>query len=335
MLMKKVKRVHCSPLVCLMLISCWAYTSDGDRPAYALVLHGGAGTILKSEMTAQKEAAYRAKLEEALRTGEAVLAKGGTSLDAVVATIQLMEDSPLFNAGKGAVFSAEGANELDASIMDGSNLAAGAVAGVKRIKSPIALARLVMENSKHVMFSGEGAEAFAVSQGMALVDPKYFFTQRRWDSLQKVKQQEAKNKNPKKHGTVGVVALDQHGNLAAGTSTGGLTNKKFGRVGDSPIIGAGTYADNNTCGVSATGHGEYFIRAAVAHDIAARVEYKGLSVQAAADEVIRVKLVKMGGSGGVIVMDRKGKVAYSFNTAGMYRGYLKAGEQPHVEIYGE
>jgi len=318
-----------------LIILLLAPTAWGTEPEYAIVIHGGAGTILRKDMTPEREKLYREALEIALRTGEAILAKGGSSLDAVVATIKTMEDSPLFNAGKGAVFSSAGTNELDASIMNGADLQAGAVAGVKRIKNPIELARLVLDKSPHVLLAGDGAEAFAQEQGMAFVDPKYFFTQKNWDRLEAVRKQEAANMHPKKHGTVGVVALDKSGNLAAGTSTGGLTNKKFGRVGDSPIIGAGTYADNATCGVSATGQGEYFIRASVAHDIAAIIGYQGKTVQEAADQVIQNKVTKMGGLGGVIVMDRKGNIAYSFNTAGMYRGQLKAGQEPLIEIYGQ
>ncbi|MFQ5535590.1 MAG: isoaspartyl peptidase/L-asparaginase family protein [Sphingomonadales bacterium] len=294
----------------------------------AIVIHGGAGTIRKGDMTPEKEAAYRQALEDALQAGYRTLEQGGSSLDAVVTAIRLMEDSPLFNAGKGAVFTNDGKNELDASIMDGRSLNAGSVAGVSHIKNPIALARLVMEKSEHVMLTGEGAEAFAKTQGVERVDPSYFYTERRWRDLQhRIKDS--------KHGTVGVVALDQNGNLAAGTSTGGMTNKKFGRVGDSPIIGAGTYANNDSCAVSGTGHGEYFIRANIAHDICALVEYKGLSVTEAADTVIHRKLTRMGGTGGVIVLDRKGNHAMVFNTEGMYRGYLRQGGEPEIRIYKE
>jgi len=303
----------------------------GEKGQWALVIHGGAGTILKKNMTEEKEKAYTAALTEALRAGEKVLGSGGTSLNAVEASIRVMEDSPLFNAGKGAVFTHDGTNELDASIMDGASLQAGAVAGVKRIKNPIALARMVMDKSKHVLLTGEGAETFAQSQGVAMTDPKYFFTQSRWDRLQQILKDESSDF--KKHGTVGVVALDTHGNLAAGTSTGGLTNKMFGRVGDSPIIGAGTYADNRTCGVSATGQGEYFIRAAIAHDISALVDYKGMPLQTAVDHVIQKKLTDLGGLGGVIAMDAKGNIAWSFNTQGMYRASLKAGGEPEVRMY--
>lgn len=315
--------------------------APADRPL-VVVIHGGAGTILKKNMTPEKERAYMEMVERGLRQGYEMLEEGASSIDVVEAVIVTLEDSPLFNAGKGAVFNHEGKHELDASIMEGASLKAGAVASVTRIRNPIKLARLVMSHSPHVFLVGEGAEIFAQSQGMAWVDPSYFFTVRRWEALEKAK----KNEKPagtapkpppspadEKHGTVGVLALDGHGNLAAGTSTGGMTNKRFGRVGDSPVIGAGTYADNRSCAVSATGHGEYFIRAAVAHDIAARVAYMGLSIQAAADKVIREKLVEMGGTGGVIVLDAKGNVAMSFNTPGMYRGYLKTGGEPIVKIY--
>lgn len=310
-------------------------------------IHGGAGTILKSEMSAEREKEYRAKLTEALVTGYDILKKGGGGLDAVEAAIRIMEDSPLFNAGKGAVFTSAGTNELDASIMDGKTLKAGAVASLKHIKNPISLARLVMEKSKHVMMVGEGAETFAKQQGIELVPESYFYTESRWKALQREKAaEEEKNKAPKdkkqqrqhadllehKYGTVGAVALDQGGNLAAGTSTGGMTNKKFGRVGDSPIIGAGTYANNQTCAVSATGDGEYFIRSVVAHDISALMEYKGLSLKVAADLVID-KVNKLGGKGGIIAIDKEGNIAYSFSTAGMYRGHVGADGLPVVEIY--
>jgi beta-aspartyl-peptidase (threonine type) len=311
------------------------------------VIHGGAGTILKSEMSAEREREYRAKLTEALMTGYNILKRGGAGLDAVEATIRLMEDSPLFNAGKGAVFTNAGTNELDASIMDGKTLKAGAVASLKHIKNPISLARLVMEKSKHVMMVGEGAETFAKQQGIQLVPQSYFYTESRWKGLQREKAlEEEKNKTPKDkkqerqhaervdhaYGTVGAVALDGDGNIAAGTSTGGMTNKKWGRVGDSPIIGAGTYANNQTCGVSATGDGEYFIRLSVAHDLSTLLEYKGLSLKEGADAVIE-KVGKLGGEGGLIAIDKAGNIAMSFNSAGMYRGHVTADGQPVVEIY--
>jgi L-asparaginase / beta-aspartyl-peptidase len=329
--------------------SLWSSTPStltSVQPAIRFAIHGGAGTILKSEMSAEREREYRAKLTEALMTGYGILKKGGSGLDAVEAAIRLMEDSPLFNAGKGAVFTSAGTNELDASIMDGKTLKAGAVASLKRIKNPISLARLVMEKSKHVMMVGEGAEAFASQQGIQFVPQSYFYTESRWKALQKEKAaEEQRNQAPKDkkqqhhapsvdhaYGTVGAVALDQGGNLAAGTSTGGMTNKRFGRVGDSPIIGAGTYANNRTCAISATGDGEYFIRLAVAHDLSAMLEYKGLSLQAAADAVIE-KVGKLGGGGGLIAIDQSGNIAMSFNTAGMYRGRVGADEQPVIEIY--
>jgi len=272
------------------------------------------------------------KLAEAVDIGYAILEKGGTSLDAVEAVVQRLEDDSLFNAGKGSVFNSEGKVELDASIMDGNTLKAGAVAGVHHVKNPIRLARTVMEKSEHVFFIGDGAEKFAQEHGLELVDESYFFTEARWQSLQKAKAKESLTEK-EKHGTVGAVALDQHGNLAAATSTGGMTNKKFGRIGDSPIIGAGTYADNETCAISATGHGEYFIRAVVAHDIASLMRYKGLSLQAAAEEVVMNKLAKLGGTGGIIAIDRNANIAMPFNTDGMYRAYKVHGGNTFVAIY--
>ncbi len=298
--------------------------SKDESVEFSIAIHGGAGTITRKNMTPEKENAYRSKLKETLNVGYSILNKGGTSLDAVEATIRIMENSELFNAGKGAVFTNAGTNELDASIMDGRNLKAGAVARVKTVKNPISAARKVMEETWHVMLSGDGADKFAKEQGLDIVDPNYFYTQRRWDSLKKIQVE--------KHGTVGCVALDKHGNLAAGTSTGGLTNKRWGRVGDSPIIGAGTYANNQTCAVSGTGQGEYFIRGNVAYDVSAIMEYKGKSVGEAAQNVIR-KLSDKGGNGGIITMDSKGNISMPFNTAGMYRGFRKAGQAPEILIY--
>jgi beta-aspartyl-peptidase (threonine type) len=311
-----------------------------------LVIHGGAGTITRQSMTAEMEKQYREALEQALRTGHAVLAKGGSSVDAVEASIRFMEDSPLFNAGKGAVFTREGRNELDASIMDGRNKMAGSIAGVTIIRNPITAARAVMEKSEHVMMVGRGAELFATKMGLEIVDPSYFWTERRWKSLQNelLKEEGLKPQaelhvpDDKKFGTVGAVALDAAGNLAAGTSTGGMTKKQFGRVGDAPIIGAGTYAENESCAVSATGHGEYFIRWMVAHDIAALVKYRGMTVKQAGDEVIHKKLVASTpakGEGGVIILDRKGNFSMPFNSEGMYRGHIGADGVPHVLIYKE
>ena len=309
--------------IIFFLFSC---AEKAEQP-YGLVIHGGAGTITRENMSTEKEAEYISKLTAALKTGYAILEIGGSSIDAVEATIKVMEDSPLFNAGKGAVFTGAGTNELDASIMDGATLQAGAVAGVKTVKNPISAARKVMEETWHVLLAGEGADAFAKEQELDIVDNSYFHTEHRFKSLIK-----AKEKEIEKHGTVGCVALDKKGNLAAGTSTGGLTNKRWGRVGDSPIIGAGTYASNETCAVSGTGQGEYFIRGSVAYDIAAQMDYEKKSVQTAAQAVID-KLTERGGTGGVIVMDSKGNIAMSFNTEGMYRGfYLNDGELT-VKIY--
>lgn len=329
-----------------------------QKPRLGFMIHGGAGVIRRGDLTAEKEKEYRAKLEEALLAGYKKLQSGASGLDAVQTAINLLEDSPLFNAGKGAVFTADGKNELDASIMDGKTLKAGAVAGLRHVKNPINLARAVMERSPHVMMTGEGAEQFAREQKIEIVDEKYFFTQPRWDALQKViKQEEEKkkaeqkkngqqsvlnetempeavlNNSSNKFGTVGAVALDKDGNLAAGTSTGGMTYKKYGRVGDAPIIGAGTYANNETCAISATGWGEYFIRLGVARDISALMEYRALPVQQAADLVIKEKLQKLGGDGGVIAMDKFGNMAISFNSEGMYRAYIDANGKPVVEIY--
>ena len=310
---------------------------DGEKPAWAIVIHGGAGNINPDRIPPEKEQAYVEKLTEALEAGGKILENGGTSLDAVEAAINILEDCPLFNAGKGAVFNADGMNEMDASIMDGLTHNAGAVAGVTKIKNPVSAARLVMDKSPHVMLVKEGAEAFAAEQGIELVDPSYFYTEYRWKSLQRVKEREKKRleDDTKKSGTVGAVALDKNGNLAAATSTGGMTNKKWGRVGDSPIIGAGTWADNNTCGVSATGHGEFFIRNAVAHDISARMKYAGESLHHAANDVINNKLKAIKANGGVIAMDKDGNIAMPFNTSGMYRGFLVAGKNPVTAIFKE
>ncbi|MFT5166342.1 MAG: beta-aspartyl-peptidase (threonine type) [Saprospiraceae bacterium] len=309
------------------------------RPEYTLVIHGGAGTIKKEYLSPEKEEAIKVALNEALTMGETILKNGGTSMDAVEATIMKLEDSPHFNAGKGAVFANNGKNELDASFMDGKTQNAGAVAGITIIKNPIRAARAVMEKSEHVMLAREGAEEFAREQGLEIVDPDYFYTQSRWESLQKAKAKVqgalvVENPIDNKFGTVGCAALDRYGNLAAGTSTGGMTNKRYDRVGDSPIIGAGIYANNNTCAISSTGHGEYFIRYVVAHDISAMMEYGGLDFQTAADVVINKKLKEAGGTGGIIGVDKYGNVAMPFNTDGMYRGYVKPGERV-VKFYKE
>jgi beta-aspartyl-peptidase (threonine type) len=336
-----------------MLASLSAQTAPAKHQ-WLIELHGGAGVIERNSMDAKTEAAYRASLHEALQAGAAVLDKGGSAVDAVETAIRLMEDNPLFNAGKGAVFTAAGKNELDAAIMDGSTMMAGSVAAVTRTRHPISLARAVMEKSPHVMLVGEGADAFAASQGLEEVDPSYFFTERRWQGLIKQLKKEGKPIPPRpagappeppqpvseiepteahKFGTVGVVALDRKGNIAAGTSTGGTQAKQWGRVGDSPIIGAGTYASNASCAVSGTGIGEFFIRETVARDICALVQYKGMTLRAAADEVIQKRLVPMHGDGGVIAITPDGQAVWSFNTSGMYRARLREGGKPVVSIY--
>jgi len=346
-----------------------------QNPRLGFVIHGGAGVIKRGSLSPEKEAEYKRKLEEAVLAGYKALQDGKTGLDAVEIAIRMLEDSPLFNAGKGAVFTADGKNELDSSIMDGKTLKAGAVAGLHHVKNPISLARKVMENSPHVMMVGDGAEKFAKEQNIELVSEKYFWTQERWDSLQRIiKEEKEKEKAAKdakkvsqtipdsgfripdskladaktedqrpktvserelaynKFGTVGAVALDKDGNLAAGTSTGGMTYKKFGRVGDAPIIGAGTYANNATCAISATGWGEFFIRLGVARDISATMEYRGLPVQQAADSVLN-KVKTLGGDGGVIAIDKFGNIGISFNSEGMYRAYIDSDGKPVIEIY--
>lgn len=331
-------------------------TTENEKIAdnFGIIIHGGAGTILRENMTPELEAEYKAKLEEAIRTGHKILAEGGSSLDAVEATIRIMEDSPLFNAGKGAVFTADEKNELDASIMNGADKAAGAVAGVTTVKNPISLARQVMENSPHVMMAGKGAEIFAKERGLELVSPDYFYTQSRFDALQKLKEKDENaveldhdgdstkkdqtnfydpTIKDSKFGTVGCAALDKNGNLAAGTSTGGMTNKKYGRVGDAPIIGAGTYANNATCAVSSTGWGEFFIRNIVAYDISAMMEYKNITLAEAAKEVIQNKLPALGGDGGIIAIDKNGNVVMEFNTAGMYRASMNKDGELYIGIY--
>jgi len=320
------------------LISCGPRGEGTKKPEITMVIHGGAGTISRDDMTPDRERAYREKLTEALQKGMDVLKNNGSALDAVEASIRILEDSPLFNAGKGAVFTADGRNELDASIMDGKTLKAGAVASVTTIKNPISAARAVMEKSKHVLLVSQGAELFAAAQGLDIVEPGYFFDQRRWDELLNAKEQQGASlvdpaAKPSAFGTVGALALDSNGNLAAGTSTGGLTNKMHGRVGDSPIIGAGTYANNTTCAVSGTGQGEYFIRLGIARDVSALMDYKRMSAEKAANLVIHEKLTGLGGTGGIIVLDKRGNIAMPFNTGGMYRGWVKEGGEVHVLMY--
>jgi beta-aspartyl-peptidase (threonine type) len=337
-------------LIVFLVIGSSYGQQENQNPSFGLVIHGGAGTILKKNMTPEREEAYRAKLTEALTAGYDILFNDGSSLDAVETAIKILEDSPLFNAGKGAVFTNDGTNELDASIMDGKTLNAGAVASIKHIKNPISLARLVMEKSPHVMLVGQGAEAFASQNGLEWVTQYDFYTERRWKQLERKKQAETEHSNSSgqedgekeeskadhaPQGTVGAAALDKAGNLAAGTSTGGLTNKMFGRVGDSPIIGAGTYANNQTCAVSATGDGEFFMRLLVAYDIHALMAYQGMSLQEAADTVVMEKVTQLGGKGGVIAIDKDGNMAMPFSTEGMYRGYVGADGKIVVKIYKE
>ena len=324
-------------------------TALEKQSEFAIIIHGGAGTILRGNLSKKKEKAYRDKLEEAIRAGYTILKNGGTSQLAVVKTIQIMEASPLFNAGKGAVFTHEETNELDASFMDGETLNAGAVAGVKNVKSPIELAVKIMTDSEHVMLSGEGASIFAKEKGLEMVDPAYFYTERRFKSLQRIKNRaktELDNNDKKaafydtdiknaKFGTVGCVALDKNGNIAAGTSTGGMTNKRWGRIGDAPIIGSGTYANNKTCGVSSTGWGEYFIRSQVAYDISAQMEYQQKTLKEATKDVIQNKLTKLGGTGGVVALDKNGNMSFEFNTAGMYRASMNDAGELVLKIYKE
>ncbi len=300
------------------------------KPEWAIAIHGGAGVILKENLSPELEKEYLHMLDSALTVGEGILSKGGASMDAVESVIRIMEDCPLFNAGKGAVYSHEGYNELDAAVMDGSNLMAGAVAGVRNVKNPITLARRVMTASPHVMLAGAGATEFAREQGLDIVDSSYFFTERRWSDLQKAIAKEKENK----YGTVGCVALDKAGNLAAGTSTGGMTNKRWNRIGDTPVIGAGTYASNKSCAVSGTGHGEFFIRYTVAREIAALMEYKMMTLQQAAEEVINKRLKPAGGEGGVIAVDHLGNIALVFNSPGMYRGAADSRGRHDVAIFG-
>lgn len=336
-------------IVSFFLIQCKTtqnLETKNTKQEIAIVIHGGAGTILKKNMSPELEEEYKAVLEKAVKEGYTILKNGGTSIDAVEKTINILEDSPLFNAGKGAVFTNEGKNELDASIMDGKTLKAGAVAGVTTVKNPIDLARAVMEKSEHVMLAREGAEYFASKNGIEIVDPSYFYVEKRYNSLLKAKEKEAieldhdskasfydPDIKDAKFGTVGCVALDKDGNITAGTSTGGMTNKKWGRIGDSPIIGAGTYANNLTCAVSSTGWGEYFIRAMVAHDISALVQYKNLSLKESARIVIQEKLLKLGGDGGVIAIDNKANIVMEFNTPGMYRASINKKGELNVSIY--
>jgi beta-aspartyl-peptidase (threonine type) len=322
-------------LILIFLFSCQnkkESSSFEKTPEYVLVIHGGAGTILRENMTPEQEEQYLSTLRKALGAGDEILRNNGSAISAVMMAVMTMEDSPVFNAGKGSVFNEEGINEMDAAIMDGKTLQAGAVAGVHTIKNPVLAAYAVMTESKHVMLIGEGAEEFAAKQSLTIVDPSYFFTENRWQAFLNAKNKSDSTQN-EPHGTVGAVALDLQGNVAAATSTGGMTYKMKGRVGDSPIIGAGTYADNATCAVSATGHGEYFITNVVAFDIAALMKYKGLSLQQAADSVVLKKLKAQNADGGIIAVDKDGNFSMTFNTPGMYRGYINSYGMMETKIF--
>ena len=352
------KKISLSVIILVsFFVSCTKEVKTKDekqKTKIALVIHGGAGDFTSGKFSPEVENAYKEKLTEALHVGYKILNDGGSSLDAVERVIKILEDSPLFNAGRGAVTTVKGEYELDASIMDGRTLDAGAITGVSHIKNPITLARLVMDNSPHVLLWGKGAEEFAVKQGLKLVDSVYFFNNEKRAAYekQKLEEEKLKNKNKKrkvykrkafnytensisKFGTVGCVALDKDGNLAAGTSTGGLQGKMTGRVGDSPIIGAGTYANNYTCAISCTGQGEYFLKEVIAYDVSALVEYKGMSLNSAVNHVIKEKLKDAGGLGGLIALDRYGNIVMNFNTTGMFRGYITDNGKPIVKLYAD
>ncbi|MFD1294485.1 isoaspartyl peptidase/L-asparaginase family protein [Lutibacter holmesii] len=341
-------------LICFILLftySCKETNSQQNDSAtkeansFSIVIHGGAGGIKREYFTKEQEEAYSKKLEEALNAGYAVLEKGGISLDAVQAAINVMENSPLFNAGKGAVYNSDGNQEMDAAIMDGKTLNSGAIAGVNHIKNPILAARIVMDSSKHVLLSGKGAEIMAAKYGIEMVDSTYFFTEKRMNQLRKLQGKEKtqldhtafliKNEliDDHKFGTVGAVAMDKSGNIAAGTSTGGMTNKKYGRIGDVPLIGAGTYANNLTCGISATGTGEYFIRTVASHEVSSLIQYKGFSPKEALNEVLFNQIGPLGGEGGMILIDKNGDVYWDFNSTGMFRGYKKSNGETKVEMF--
>jgi beta-aspartyl-peptidase (threonine type) len=324
-------------LLCVAVL-CSTLAGHAADVKFLLVAHGGAGGPRK-ELTSERERESREVMARALRAGHSVLATNGTSLDAIEVVIRILEDSPLFNAGKGAVLTSQGTAELDASIMEGRTMRGGAVAGVRRIKNPISAARMVMEKSPHVLMAREGAEAFVKEHGVERISPRYFITPYRKQELERIQENAKAKKNSAAEmdtrqfiGTVGAVALDSHGNLAAGTSTGGMVNKKFGRIGDSPIIGAGTYAKNATCAVSCTGHGEYFIRSAVAHDVSALMEYKNLPLREAAEEALR-RVGELGGKGGFIAIDRQGNIATPFNTEGLFRGIARENGEVTIEVY--
>lgn len=326
----KVVYFVCRLFVPVIFTFIFLHSSAQNR--YCIVIHGGAGVMQREKMTSEKQKEYIYHLDKAVMLGDSVLRSGGTSEDAVILAVTYLEDCPLFNAGKGAVFTWEGTNELDASIMDGATLKAGAVAGVKTIRNPIRAAKSVMENSEHVLLCGKGAEKFAHLQGLEIVSNRYFFTRERFNALKTLKNKARESDNNDNHGTVGCVALDIYGNLCAGTSTGGMTGKRYGRIGDTPLIGAGTYADNKTCAVSCTGHGEYFIRLGIARDVSSQMEYLHLPLDQAAENVIE-KLTKLGGTGGFIAIDPNGNIAMPFNTPGMFRAYIKSTGDKEIAIF--
>jgi beta-aspartyl-peptidase (threonine type) len=349
--MNIMKKVSLILMALLTLVACEKKISKPEIPlerepnSFAIVIHGGAGGVTRENHNTEQQEAYSQKLQEALDAGYAVLENGGISLDAIQAAINVMEDSPLFNAGKGAVYNSEGNQEMDASIMDGSNLNCGAVAGINHIKNPILAARLVMDSTKHVLLSGKGAEILMGQYGLEMVDSTYFFTEKRLNQLRKVQGKDQmlldhssllENDgliDDHKFGTVGAVAIDKNGNIAAGTSTGGMTNKKYGRIGDSPIIGAGNYANNLTCGISATGTGEYFMKTVAAHEVSNLIQYKGLNPKDALHEVLFNQIGKLGGEGGMILLDKNGEVYWDFNSDGMFRGYKKSNGENVVEMF--
>jgi beta-aspartyl-peptidase (threonine type) len=316
-----------------ILLTSMMFSSSGQNK-YCLVLHGGAGVMDPAIFSAEKQKEYIFHLNKALSLGDSVLSHGGTCTEAVVKTVSYLEDCPLFNAGKGAVFNWEGKNELDASVMEGATLKAGAVAGVKTVKNPIKAAVSVMNFSEHVLLSGKGAEEYARKQGLEMVANRYFYTKNRYEALKKLKEKERERNQNDNHGTVGCVALDIYGNLCAGTSTGGMTGKRYGRIGDTPVIGAGTYADNKSCAVSCTGHGEYFIRLGVARDVAMQMEYQGIPLEQAAGNVLK-KLTTLGGTGGFIALDRSGNITMPFNTTGMFRGFIKSTGEKEIAIFAD
>ena len=345
-----MKKLSLLLITLLFILSCKDVSNKNNElkrepNSFAIVIHGGAGGIKKEYFTEAQQTAYTQKLQEALNAGYSVLENGGISLDAIQAAINIMENSPLFNAGKGAVYNSDGNQEMDAAIMDGNTLNAGAIAGVNHIKNPILAARMVMDSSKHVLLSGKGAEIMAEKYGIEMVDSSYFFTEKRMNQLKKLQGKEKteldhtafliKNEliDDHKYGTVGAVAIDKSGNIAAGTSTGGMTNKKYGRIGDVPIIGAGTYANNLTCGISATGTGEYFIRTVAAHEVSSLIKFKGYSPSEALHEVLFNQIGPLGGEGGMILLDKNGEVFWDFNSSGMFRGYKKSTGEIKIEMF--